>query len=688
MFAKFRQQQQQQQQQQGGDSSPWESEEPEPTELNPSKCGQRLLLSKDKLSVTYTGNGTHNNDVGAIQANRAAPSQRAIYYFEIVVKDRGTRGCVAVGFADASFKTCRQPGWEASSYGYHGDNGKVYHNSGRGEAYGPEFTTNDVVGAGINYGTHEIFFTKNGKSLGPAFRDVKGELFPTIGLHSPNERVEVNFGQKPFLFDVQGMVMDERTKVQRSIDRIPLSPHITHSIVRSYLLFHGYADTLAALDAASNPTPATTPDAAAAAAAAGACGVANGAVEPASLLRPSATAAAGGGDGVGGGGAEGSVRGRETASGPEPMEVAPTGMDAAAAAAAAGAADGGAAGAKAPGNTLSTQGAEAAAAAAAGRARAPSVGSPSWDTVLSGTLAFRAQVRQLIRAGHMDAALNKLFEVLPQLLQNDSAGVTFLLRTTKFAEIVRSGSLEAALAYARSELSGFRGRSPDQDALLEDFLALLAYPDATTSPLAYLLHPSHRDAVADQVNTAILSAAAASSTHSLPSPPSLLSPSGPLDMSASGADAAAGAAAGGATGASGAAGSAGEGAVDKVALDSRDYALAMSDRAGSSSNASGSLAGAVGRIPGQACGERGEVVDGTGVTGLLRCQQDGRASCSACSACWVEGRMEGCGEREEVVEVLERKGWGGERSSRKGVEGGKGDTTGGREEEERVEERG
>ncbi|CAI5537464.1 unnamed protein product [Closterium sp. Naga37s-1] len=567
MFAKFRQQQQQQQQQ-GGDSSPWESEEPEPTELNPSKCGQRLLLSKDKLSVTYTGNGTHNNDVGAIQANRAAPSQRAIYYFEIVVKDRGARGCVAVGFADASFKTCRQPGWEASSYGYHGDNGKVYHNSGRGEAYGPEFTTNDVVGAGVNYGTHEIFFTKNGKSLGPAFRDVKDELFPTVGLHSPNERVEVNFGQKPFLFDVQGMVMDERAKVQRAIDRIPLSPHITHSIVRSYLLFHGYADTLAALDAANNTTPAATPDAAAA----GACGVANGAVESASLLRPSAAAAAG---------------------------------------------------AKSPGNTLSLQGAEAAAAAAAaaGLARAPRVELPSWDTVLTGTLAFRAQVRQvgmwtqvdwgggprkwpvaekysLIRAGHMDAALNKLFEVLPQLLQNDSAGVTFLLRTTKFAEIVRSGSLEAALAYARSELSGFQGRSPDQDALLEDFLALLAYPDATSSPLAYLLHPSHRDAVADQVNTAILSAAAASSTHSLPTPPSSLSPSGPLDMSASGAHAAA-AAAGGAAGASSAAGGAGEGAADKVALDSRDYALAMADRAGSSSNASGSFAGAVGRIPGR-----------------------------------------------------------------------------------------
>ncbi|CAI5463452.1 unnamed protein product [Closterium sp. Yama58-4] len=367
MFAKFRQQQQQQIQG-GGDSSPWmESEEPEPTELNPSKCGQRLLLSKDKLSVTYTGNGTHNNDVGAIQANRAAPSQRAIYYFEIVVKDRGARGCVAVGFADASFKTCRQPGWEASSYGYHGDNGKVYHNSGRGEAYGPEFTTNDVVGAGINYGTHEIFFTKNGKSLGPAFRDVKGELFPTIGLHSPNER----HARLPSSSQTGGHAM------LTQVDRGGGPGRWTGEVDRG-----------------------------------GGLGRWTGEVDRE----------------VDWGGGLGRWTGEVDWGG----------------------------------------------------------GLGSWFTLYyPPTSSF----------SHPTSFSPHAISPKPQ---NDSAGVTFLLRTTKFAEIVRSGSLEAALAYARSELSGFRGRSPDQDALLEDFLALLAYPDATASPLAYLLHPSHRDAVADQ----------------------------------------------------------------------------------------------------------------------------------------------------------------------------------------------
>jgi hypothetical protein len=33
--------------------------------------------------------------------------------------------------------------WEKNSYGYHGDDGKKYHASGRGEAYGPTFTTGE-----------------------------------------------------------------------------------------------------------------------------------------------------------------------------------------------------------------------------------------------------------------------------------------------------------------------------------------------------------------------------------------------------------------------------------------------------------------------------------------------------------------------------------------------------------------
>lgn len=38
--------------------------------------------------------------------------------------------------------------------------------------------------------------------LNEAFRGILNEpLFPTIGLRTPGEVIEANFGQKPFLFD-------------------------------------------------------------------------------------------------------------------------------------------------------------------------------------------------------------------------------------------------------------------------------------------------------------------------------------------------------------------------------------------------------------------------------------------------------------------------------------------------------
>jgi len=50
-----------------------------------------------------------------------------------------------------------------------------------------------------------LFFTKNGKYIGVAFRNIdeKLVLFPTIGLNSIGERVEVNFGDKPFQYNVE-----------------------------------------------------------------------------------------------------------------------------------------------------------------------------------------------------------------------------------------------------------------------------------------------------------------------------------------------------------------------------------------------------------------------------------------------------------------------------------------------------
>jgi hypothetical protein len=57
------------------------------------------------------------------------------------------------------------PGWNPSSWGYHGDDGKFFAESGTGTAYGDTFETGDVVGCHIDF-DKGITFTKNDTSLG------------------------------------------------------------------------------------------------------------------------------------------------------------------------------------------------------------------------------------------------------------------------------------------------------------------------------------------------------------------------------------------------------------------------------------------------------------------------------------------------------------------------------------------
>ena len=212
-------------------------------------------VSKDKLSVQYVGKGSHSNDVGAIQADSPVPSDVLVYYYEVFIRDAGERGVIAVGFADFHFRLSRQPGWEPNSYGYHADDGNKFHNSGKGEEYGPSFVQGDTVGAGIHLENREIFFTKNGKKLGVAFQNVKATLFPTVGLHSQNEHVEVNFGAKPFQFDIEGMIAEEREQRQFVVLQSKIPSNACHSIVCSYLKHYGYADTLRAFSGPQEGAP-------------------------------------------------------------------------------------------------------------------------------------------------------------------------------------------------------------------------------------------------------------------------------------------------------------------------------------------------------------------------------------------------------------------------------------------------
>ena len=144
---------------------------------------------------------------------------------------------MGIGLSSNGVNLNRLPGWEKNSYGYHADDGCVFSCSGTGQQYGPTFTTGDVVGCGFNLVERTIFFTKNGISLGTAVSDVPVSqlsvppppspprsvpdlssyaythtlqssqvLYPTVGLQTPGEVVEANFGEIPFVFDFEGML--------------------------------------------------------------------------------------------------------------------------------------------------------------------------------------------------------------------------------------------------------------------------------------------------------------------------------------------------------------------------------------------------------------------------------------------------------------------------------------------------
>lgn len=116
----------------------------------------------------------------------------------------------------------------------------------------------------------------------------------------------------------------------------------------------------------------------------------------------------------------------------------------------------------------------------------------------------RKILRQLIGKGEIDAALAKLRDCYPPLVQDDKSEVCFLLHCQKFIELVRIGALEEAVKYGRVELAKFIGLNVYQD-IVEDCFALLVYERPQESNLGYFLEASQREVVADAVNAAILS---------------------------------------------------------------------------------------------------------------------------------------------------------------------------------------
>lgn len=229
---------------------------PLPSCLSETEKHHGLELTNAGLEVRYMGPvNKSDQEAAAVRADHPMPPQCGIYYFEITILSKPKEGMIAVGFASNKASLERLPGWEQESWAYHGDDGKTFsgESPGQGRAYGQTFGVHDTIGCGVNFSTGSAFFTKNGDLLGNAFRDLKNvKLFPSIGVKKqPGVHLIANFGQRPFIFDIDGMVRNEKHIIRREINassaanlQPPLDEStLLHELVAQFLAHDGYVET-------------------------------------------------------------------------------------------------------------------------------------------------------------------------------------------------------------------------------------------------------------------------------------------------------------------------------------------------------------------------------------------------------------------------------------------------------------
>jgi len=117
------------------------------------------------------------------------------------------------------------------------------------------------------------------------------------------------------------------------------------------------------------------------------------------------------------------------------------------------------------------------------------------------SLHNRKVIRELIQTGQIPTAISTIERFYPSLFKT-RGDILFRLHCQQFISLLQDGKEKEAILFARETLSTYS--NSENAPTLCTTLGLLAYSNASTSPLSYLLDRRHREEVADTVNSAIL----------------------------------------------------------------------------------------------------------------------------------------------------------------------------------------
>ncbi|KAG9248564.1 hypothetical protein BJ878DRAFT_487382 [Calycina marina] len=232
---------------------------PLPSKWNVMDKDAGLEVLSEGLEVKFSGSKwtlERDHEASSIRSDHPMPSQCGIYYFEVTVMSRRREdSSIGIGFSAKHVDLTRLPGWEPESWAYHGDDGNTFCCQSTGKIYNEPFTAPDVIGCGVNFRTGSAFFTRNGVQLGIAFREIRGKLYPSIGMKKSGEHIRVNFGQSPFTFDIDSVMEAEKNIIWQQIEATstaklapPLSEtELIQSLVLQFLSRDGYVESARAL---------------------------------------------------------------------------------------------------------------------------------------------------------------------------------------------------------------------------------------------------------------------------------------------------------------------------------------------------------------------------------------------------------------------------------------------------------
>eukprot|EP00549_Striatella_unipunctata_P004853 CAMPEP_0118725268 /NCGR_PEP_ID=MMETSP0800-20121206/33048_1 /TAXON_ID=210618 ORGANISM="Striatella unipunctata, Strain CCMP2910" /NCGR_SAMPLE_ID=MMETSP0800 /ASSEMBLY_ACC=CAM_ASM_000638 /LENGTH=264 /DNA_ID=CAMNT_0006633953 /DNA_START=253 /DNA_END=1044 /DNA_ORIENTATION=+ len=169
--------------------------------------------------------GATNNDHATTSTEPTQRARRSLRDYFAEMEENQRRGATTtksvVGIGLATKRHCLThrrfphgffPGWNEHSFGYHGDDGKLFHGFGDGTAFEgfPTYGPGDTVGCGVDYRNAAIFFTLNGTFLGHVWKvSTRQDFFPIVGTDAGCP-ISCNFGQEGFLFDPSTKINDNQ----------------------------------------------------------------------------------------------------------------------------------------------------------------------------------------------------------------------------------------------------------------------------------------------------------------------------------------------------------------------------------------------------------------------------------------------------------------------------------------------